>query len=200
VFRTNSLSSCDSWLCLPLGCNTLNNAWVNWGFGFFCSCLFFYPRNQDSPNCYHWCTYSGQICARWHYCLWTLSIELHDTLLAPRILRWRRVLFFSVLCGLHTVLTAVRTCSTYSMYVHAVLDIRQGRLVYLLCRPSRPALGSTKPPIRWPPGALFPAVRRPERVADHWPPRSAKVNNEWSYTSSPHVPLWSSHGIHFHLP
>jgi len=39
-------------------------------------------------------------------------MELHDTLLAPRILRWRRVSPFSALCGLHAVLTAVRTCCT----------------------------------------------------------------------------------------
>jgi hypothetical protein len=32
---------------------------------------------------------------------------------------------------------------------------------------SRPALGSTQPPIQWVPGALFPGVKRPGREADH---------------------------------
>jgi hypothetical protein len=34
-------------------------------------------------------------------------------------------------------------------------------------------------------GVLFPAVeRRPERYVDHSHPPSAKVKNEWSYTST----------------
>jgi hypothetical protein len=32
---------------------------------------------------------------------------------------------------------------------------------------SRPALGSTQPPLQWVPGALSPGVKRPGREADH---------------------------------
>jgi hypothetical protein len=42
----------------------------------------------------------------------------------------------------------------------------------MLCRP---ALGPTKPPIQWVPGALSPGVERPGRQADHSPPASAEV-------------------------
>jgi hypothetical protein len=48
---------------------------------------------------------------------------------------------------------------------------------------SRPALGSTQPPIQWVPG-----VKRPRREADHSPPTSAQVKKMWIYTSAPHTP------------
>jgi hypothetical protein len=43
---------------------------------------------------------------------------------------------------------------------------------------SRPALGSTQPPIKWVPG-LFPGVKRQGREADHSPPTSAEVMKMW---------------------
>jgi hypothetical protein len=49
---------------------------------------------------------------------------------------------------------------------------------------SRPALGSTRPPIKWVPG-LFPGVKRQGREADHSPPTSAEVKKMWIYTSTP---------------
>jgi hypothetical protein len=45
---------------------------------------------------------------------------------------------------------------------------------------SRPALGSTQPPIKWVPG-----VNRQGREADHSPPTSAEVKKMWIYTSTP---------------
>jgi hypothetical protein len=39
------------------------------------------------------------------------------------------------------------------------------------------------------PGALSLGLKRPGREADHSPPSSAKVNNVWSYTSTPPVRL-----------
>jgi hypothetical protein len=40
--------------------------------------------------------------------------------------------------------------------------------------PSRPALGTTQPPIQWVRG-LFPEVKRPGRGVDHPPPSRAEV-------------------------
>jgi hypothetical protein len=54
---------------------------------------------------------------------------------------------------------------------------------------SRPALGSTQPPIKWVPGALSLGVKRQGREADHSPPTSAEVNKMWIYTSTPPLRL-----------
>jgi len=45
------------------------------------------------------------------------------------------------------------------------------------------AVGLTQPPIEYIP-ALFPAIKRPELVADHSPPLSTEVKNAGSYISS----------------
>jgi hypothetical protein len=60
------------------------------------------------------------------------------------------------------------------------LESRQTLGVFLFTTVSRPALGPTQPPIQWVPGALSLGVKRPEREADHSPPSSAEVKNEWS--------------------
>jgi hypothetical protein len=46
---------------------------------------------------------------------------------------------------------------------------------FLFFTSSRPALGSTQPPIQWIPGALSPVLKWPELEADHSPPTSAEV-------------------------
>jgi hypothetical protein len=56
---------------------------------------------------------------------------------------------------------------------------------FLFSTSSRPALGSTQPPIQWVPWALFPGVKRPGYEADHSPPTSAEVKKIWIYTSIP---------------
>jgi hypothetical protein len=48
---------------------------------------------------------------------------------------------------------------------------------FLFSKSSRPALGSTQPPIQWVPGVLSPGVKRPGREADHSHPASAEVKN-----------------------
>jgi hypothetical protein len=58
---------------------------------------------------------------------------------------------------------------------------------FLFSMSSRPALGSTLPPIQWVPGALSLGVRQPECEADHSPLASAKVKKQWIYTSLPYV-------------
>jgi hypothetical protein len=50
---------------------------------------------------------------------------------------------------------------------------------------SRPALGSTQPPIQWVPWAHSREVKRQEREADHSPSASAEVKKMWIYTSTP---------------
>jgi hypothetical protein len=59
---------------------------------------------------------------------------------------------------------------------------------FLFSTSSRPALGSTEPPIQWVPGALFAGVKRLGREADRSPLTSAEVKKEWIYTSTPHTP------------
>jgi hypothetical protein len=50
---------------------------------------------------------------------------------------------------------------------------------------SRPALGSTQPPVKWVLGALSRGVKRQGCEADHSPPTSAEVKKMWIYTSIP---------------
>jgi hypothetical protein len=50
---------------------------------------------------------------------------------------------------------------------------------------SRPALGSTQPPIHWVPWALSPGVKRQGRQADHSPPTSAEFRKILIYASTP---------------
>jgi hypothetical protein len=71
-------------------------------------------------------------------------------------------------------------------------DSWQGLGIFLFTTASGTALGHTKPPIQWVPGALSLGVKRPGREADHSPPSSAKVKNAWSYTSTPPICL---HGM-----
>jgi hypothetical protein len=47
-----------------------------------------------------------------------------------------------------------------------------------------PALGPTKPPIQWVPGALSPELKRPGREADHSHLFSAEIKIAWRYTST----------------
>jgi hypothetical protein len=56
---------------------------------------------------------------------------------------------------------------------------------FLFSTSSRPALGSTQPPIQWVLGALSTGVNRPGREADHSPPASTEVKKMWIYTTTP---------------
>jgi len=56
---------------------------------------------------------------------------------------------------------------------------------------SRPALGPTRSPIQWVPGALSLGVRRPGCEADRSPPASAEVKEYVElYLHYPNTPLW----------
>jgi hypothetical protein len=54
-------------------------------------------------------------------------------------------------------------------------DSRYGQEILLFSITSRPALGSTQPPIQWDPEATSPEVKRQGRGAD--PPYTAEVKN-----------------------
>jgi hypothetical protein len=51
-------------------------------------------------------------------------------------------------------------------------------------RPDWPT-GSTQPPIRWVPGALFPGFKRPGRETERSPLISVEVKKIWIYTPIP---------------
>jgi hypothetical protein len=55
---------------------------------------------------------------------------------------------------------------------------------FLFATSSVPAVGLTKLPIQWVPGALSPELKRPGREANYSPPTSAEVKNVWIYTSA----------------
>jgi hypothetical protein len=61
---------------------------------------------------------------------------------------------------------------------------RQGLGIFLLTTASSSALEPTQAPIQWVSKALPLGVKRPCREADHSPPSSAEVKNEWNYTFS----------------
>jgi hypothetical protein len=78
--------------------------------------------------------------------------------------------------------------------VHGVaLNIPQGTFIdswiFLFTTASRPALGSTQPPVQWIPGAVSLGVKQPGRKADHSPPSSAEVKNAWNYAYTPPIRL-----------
>jgi hypothetical protein len=60
---------------------------------------------------------------------------------------------------------------------------------FLFSTSSIPALGPTKNPIQWVPGAFSLGVKRPGSKADHTPPTSAEVKKMWIYTSTPPYPF-----------
>jgi hypothetical protein len=56
---------------------------------------------------------------------------------------------------------------------------------FLSSKSPRPALGFTKPPIQWVPGALSSGIKGPGREADHSPPASDEVKKMRIYICTP---------------
>jgi hypothetical protein len=70
-------------------------------------------------------------------------------------------------------------------------DPRQRQRIFPLASVSRPALGPTQPPVQWVTWVLSPGVTRPGRDADHSPPCSAEIENDYElYLLSPQAPSW----------
>jgi hypothetical protein len=55
----------------------------------------------------------------------------------------------------------------------------RGERIFPVASVSRPALGPTQPPVQGAPGSFPGAKTRRGRDADHSPPSSAEVENEW---------------------
>jgi hypothetical protein len=66
-----------------------------------------------------------------------------------------------------------------------VFDSREEKEICFFSITSRPALGSTQPPIQWIPEAVSSGVKRQGREADHTPPSGAEVKNVELYLHSP---------------
>jgi hypothetical protein len=72
-------------------------------------------------------------------------------------------------------------CLKYNLRVQS-----PARILFPLASVSKPALAPTQPPIQWVPGVLFPRVKRGPGDADHSPPASTEVKNEYAlYLLSP---------------
>jgi hypothetical protein len=65
---------------------------------------------------------------------------------------------------------------------------------------SKPALGSTQPPIQWVPGALSLGVKQPGHEADHQLHLVLKAKNACSCTSTPPVCLHGAYRISMGKP
>jgi len=60
-------------------------------------------------------------------------------------------------------------------------------LLLLSPKTTRPALGSTQPPVHWVLGFFPPLVKQLGHEVNHSFPSSVKVRNEWSSASTPHI-------------
>jgi len=83
--------------------------------------------------------------------------------------------------GIWTLSKSVLACAMNLLtQLHILLLMKVEVLtlvIQLFSRTSRLTLGLTQPPIYWVPGALSTGVK--------WPPPTANVKNEWTYTSTP---------------
>jgi hypothetical protein len=63
-----------------------------------------------------------------------------------------------------------------------LLDFCQERQILLFFKMHRPDLGPTQPYIQWVAGTLSLVIKQLEHEANHLPPFSAEIKNDWSYT------------------
>jgi hypothetical protein len=101
-----------------------------------------------------------------------------------------------VIRSFRTAVTPAREQTT-RRHVKSILHSHMSYKIFPLASVSRPALGPTQPPVQWVPGVLSPGIKaRPGRDADHSPPSSVDVENEYElYVLSPQVPPWRVAGL-----
>jgi hypothetical protein len=84
----------------------------------------------------------------------------------------------------------VRMCPGFTLFINGLFnDIsNRGERIFPLASVSRPALGSTQPPVQWVPGVLSRGGKaRPGRDVDHSPHLVPRSRMSRSYTSPPSV-------------
>ena len=69
-----------------------------------------------------------------------------------------------------------------------------GKIIYICCTASKPALGPTQTPVQWVLWGLFPEIKQPERKADRSPHLVLRLKNEWSCASTPSCTLMACTG------
>jgi hypothetical protein len=81
----------------------------------------------------------------------------------------------AMLAGLHKVWTS-------PLRNNSILG---GAKICLLSTTTRPFQGPSQSPVQWERSVFCVEVKRLKREADHSPPSSAKITNEWRFTSTP---------------
>jgi hypothetical protein len=126
--------------------------------------------------------------------LWTMKPRSQNDPAA--IKQWHWICDFRFMSGSVTLSLLIMDNMDYWALFYLILIHNSGRprgrssspgkvKNFVFWKSSRPALGSTHPPIRWVPRALSPGIKRPGREADHLPPASDEVKEMWIYTSTP---------------
>jgi hypothetical protein len=120
---------------------------------------------------------------------WRVGVKLHASL--TWVLDRGKGFWLHLFLGKDSLLLLSPTRNASSLHFAYILNSQKGLRIFFTTV-STLALGPTKPPIQWMPGALSLGVKRPGREADHSPPTIAKVKNMWSYTST--LPI-CPHGV-----
>ena len=80
---------------------------------------------------------------------------------------------------------SIAWCSNHQLFPYVPTSLsQQGQGVFIFSKISRPALGSTQPPIQSVPGTV-PTGKQSGLHVDHLPSYSTEVKNEWIYSSTP---------------
>jgi hypothetical protein len=111
--------------------------------------------------------------------IWTLpsTIYYHQHLCTDSVL-FGTLVFVSVCKQPRSRDSSVGIVTDYGLDDRGSIHSRDRRFFFLVSA-SRPALGSTQPPVQWVPESLSPGGEaRPGRDADHSPPSGAEVTYE----------------------
>jgi hypothetical protein len=111
-------------------------------------------------------------------------ISYSKTILTCKSLPWKTyIAVYQHISPCYSIVGIVTSYGLDDQGVRVRVPCGVNNLLYSMS--SRPALGSTQPPIQWVPGALSLGVKQPGHEANHSPPASAKIKKMWIYTSIP---------------